>query len=280
MYNHQQSSVQSAPHLTLTASTPRISVIIPVLNEEKLLPHTLSIFTPALREQFGIELIISDGGSTDATLQIAECAADIIVRHSAPHRQTIAAGRNAGAEHASGDILMFLNGDTIPADPIAFFETVEHYLGTKSSKETKTRCSIINNDTVEQPLALACPVEIAPFERQWSDVLFHGFFNTYIRILNTLGIGIGRGECQVIRASVFRRLGGYNPAIAAGEDYDLYRRARAVGRIAVDRRTLVYESPRRFRRFGYLRVLYLWSLNALSVIIRHKAVADEWEAVR
>ena len=51
------------------------------------------------------EIIISDGGSTDSTIIIAEKYADHIAKHEdVTHRQTIAEGRNNGAAIASGEI--------------------------------------------------------------------------------------------------------------------------------------------------------------------------------
>ncbi len=274
---HQQSleTTTAAPPLRLSRQPdmelPRISVIIPTLNEEKLLERTLTAFTPELRECYALELIVSDGGSTDRTLVIAEQYADVIVRHTDTKRQTIAEGRNAGAAVARGDVLIFLNGDTVPANPTRFLEIVSRVMNNVQSSESPH---------IPNYLALACPVEIAPHERRLSDVLFHSFFNTYVRLLNTLGMGIGRGECQIVRAEAFRAVGGYNSAIAAGEDFDLYQRLRARGQIGWHKETLVHESPRRFRRFGYTRILWLWAVNAVSVIVRHKAVSEEWEAIR
>lgn len=266
----QQSGFISASSFRLVHSTPpgrerRISVIIPVLQEEKLLERTLSVFTPELRAMFALEIIVSDGGSTDGTLEIARRHADKIVCHTGQHRQTIAEGRNCGAAVAEGAILVFLNGDTYPAYPMQFFEAMHYWL--QSAQQ-------------HSEVALACPVHIPPEERLFSDRVFHLLYNSYVRLLNACGIGMGRGECQVIWAEQFRAVGGYNAHIAAGEDFDLYRRLARFGQIRCYSKMLVYESPRRFRRYGYSRVLWSWTVNALSVLIRRKAVSDEWEAVR
>lgn len=246
-------------------TSARISVVIPVLQEEKIVENTLAVFTPELRQQYAIELIVSDGGSTDGTLAIAERYADAIVRHTGAHRQTIAEGRNCGAAVATGDVLMFLNGDTVPAHPDTFFRTL-HAWATKPEDERE--------------IALACPVHIPPAERIAADTAFHVFYNAYVRLLNLCGIGMGRGECQIVQAQAFRACGGYNPTIAAGEDFDLFRRLARTGAIRSYSDMLVYESPRRFRKYGYSRVLWNWTLNALSVMVRKKAVSEEWEAVR
>lgn len=240
---------------------PMVSVIIPVLNEQSLVERTLRVFAE-LRAVYPIEIIVSDGGSTDATITIAEQYADCIVQHTAPHKQTIAEGRNRGAEQARGDLLIFINGDTVPAYPERFISAVCAWHSTA------------------REYALACPVHIAPHERGLSDTLFHGAYNWYVRALNTLGFGMGRGECQVLRKKDFKRVGGYNQTLVAGEDFDLYRRVRAMGRIGWNADMLVFESPRRFRKYGYGYVLRTWTANALAVLLTGKAISQYWEEVR
>ena len=80
-----------------------ISVIIPVLNEAKLLENTLTQLQPELE---GHELIVVDGGSTDNTLSIAKKYGRVISSERGRAKQL-----NAGAASASGDILIFLHAD-------------------------------------------------------------------------------------------------------------------------------------------------------------------------
>jgi hypothetical protein len=79
---------------------------------------------------------------------------------------------------------------------------------------------------------------------------------------------------------VFRAVGGYRKALAAGEDFDLLARIALRARVRFAPELLVFESPRRFRKFGYLRVLFWWTVNALSVLFRGRSSSDEWEPVR
>jgi glycosyltransferase involved in cell wall biosynthesis len=86
-----------------SAATPRVSVVVPTLNEAANLPHIL----PALRDY---EVIIVDGGSTDGTLEVA--------RRYAPHalllRQDRKGKGNAlmcGIEAAAGEIVVTLDAD-------------------------------------------------------------------------------------------------------------------------------------------------------------------------
>lgn len=246
--------------------SPRISVIIPVFQEEKILEKTLKVYTAQLRQKYELELIISDGGSTDKTIEIAERYADVIIKHTKERKQTIAEGRNKGAESAKGRILVFINADTVPENPDYFFNFIYDL------SEEKNNFSQFD--------ALATKVYVSNEERVVKDSVFYFFHNLYVRILNSIGFGMGRGECQIIKKSAFDKVGGYNPKIIAGEDFDLYRRISGIGKIGFVKDLVVYESPRRFRKYGYLKILYSWIINSLSVIFYGKSVSDEWEPVR
>lgn len=84
----------------------RLSIIIPTLNEEKLIERTLLAVKACAPDA---ELLVVDGGSSDAT----------VVR-ATQHARVISAARgrggqlNTGAEATHGDILLFLHADTIP----------------------------------------------------------------------------------------------------------------------------------------------------------------------
>ncbi len=247
-----------------TASRIAISVIIPTKNEEKLLGDCLALFTPERKRDFKLELIVSDGGSSDATIGIAMSYADKLAVHEDPtRRQTIAEGRNRGAAIASGDILMFLNADSHPADLDKFLERI------------RTRFSIDPSLA-----ALAVKVQVEPSERKFSDILFHSFFNQYVKWLNRIGIGMGRGECQILRRTAFKAIKGYDATLAAGEDFELYNRVNEIGKVRYDGTLLVYESPRRYRKFGYMKVYSEWVRNGFSVLFKKKAASVIWEEVR
>lgn len=239
-----------------------ISVIIPALNEEKLIYQTLSQFTSGLRHRYSLEVIVSDGGSTDKTLLISREFADKIVTASENEKQNIPRGRNIGAESARGKYFYFFNADTLIKDIDFFF---------------KRSLEIISLPRYD---AVACNVYVFPEEEKFVDKIFHGFYNNYVRFLNFLGMGMGRGECHIIKRDMFFKINGYNESLAAGEDFDLYRRISRTGRIKFAPELVVYESPRRYRKFGYAKVFGDWTRNSVSVLFRNKSVSQEWEAVR
>lgn len=239
-----------------------ISVVIPALNEERLLPALLDQFTPERIERYDLEIIVSDGGSGDSTCDIVRERGFSLVHAENLGNQTIGEGRNLGAAQARGDIFVFLNADIRISDPDAFFRQVQ---------AMTARPDIV---------AATCDVQVFPEDERTGDRVFHVLHNRYVRLLNVIGEGMGRGECQVMPRAIFEKVGGYNPAMAAGEDYDLYRRIRRLGKIAMLTGITVYESPRRFRKYGYLRIIIQWTMNALSVAWRKTSSSRTWDAVR
>lgn len=91
-----------------------ISVVIPAYNEEQALPGTLDCL---LSQPGDYEVILVDGGSTDATTRIARRYPGVRVLDAPRGR---ASQMNAGASAARGDWLLFLHADTLlPGNGIA-----------------------------------------------------------------------------------------------------------------------------------------------------------------
>lgn len=84
----------------------RLSVIVPALNEAACIAQTLEVLRSAIDP--GDEILLTDGGSSDATVNIAAALCDRVVS-SAPGR---ARQMNAGAKNAQGDVFLFLHADT------------------------------------------------------------------------------------------------------------------------------------------------------------------------
>lgn len=83
-----------------------LSIVIPALNEAEHIAATLERLQPLRRR--GVEVVVVDGGSSDATVALAQPAADRVIaaeRGRAPQM-------NAGAAAARGEILCFLHADT------------------------------------------------------------------------------------------------------------------------------------------------------------------------
>jgi len=84
----------------------RISIIIPTINESEHIEPTLTCLQP-FRQQ-GHEVIVVDGGSQDATVELAKRRADKVIQTTPGRAQQM----NVGASHATGDILWFIHADS------------------------------------------------------------------------------------------------------------------------------------------------------------------------
>ncbi len=241
---------------------PSISIIIPTLNEVKLIRQILDQFDEKVKDNFNLEIIVSDGGSIDGTIEIAKSYTKKVIIHKGTGRQNISEGRNRGAQISDGDVLIFFNADTTVSDMNIFLkEAVE---------------SVMQNGVA----AVACPVRVFPDEEKFSDKIFHRSYNFYVKILNKFFMGMGRGECHIITRKNFFEIGGYNENLSAGEDFDLYKRLRKLGKIFYNDKLLVFESPRRYRKFGYLKVFFDWLKNSVWVIIFKRSISEIWTEVR
>jgi glycosyltransferase involved in cell wall biosynthesis len=89
---------------------PKISVIIPTLNEEENLSACLDSLTSVDYPREFFEMIVVDNGSTDKTREIAEAYATTVLLQPSGN---VAALRNLGAREATGQILAFVDGDCV-----------------------------------------------------------------------------------------------------------------------------------------------------------------------
>ena len=145
----------------------KYSIIIPTPNEEKLLPQLLEkLSDPYLKNNYDYEIIISDGGSKDGTLNVAKKYADKIIANDNKVKQNIAMGRNIGAQSAEGDLLIFYNGDVIPENLELVFKTIEKKFISKSYE------------------AMTCFVKVFPEEQKIIDLVFQTFCIFFLNRLN------------------------------------------------------------------------------------------------
>jgi rSAM/selenodomain-associated transferase 2 len=197
--------------------TSTISVIIPTLNEADHLTATLA----PLRREPNLEIIVADGGSSDASAGIAQNLGAMVVR-SEPGR---ARQQNRGAAAASGEILLFLHADTVL--PAGF------------------GCAVRSCLASSQVVAGAFRLTIAGANRS-------------LRLIETLA-NWRAGQLQMpygdqtlfLRRSTFIRLGGF-PEQEIMEDFELVRRLKKLGRIDL-LELAASTSDRRWRALGTVR---------------------------
>lgn len=241
--------------------TPRISIIIPTLQEEQFLERTLENLKSL---KLPHQIIITDGGSTDGTLEIARKYTDKIVVWTHPQRQTFGQAKNAGAALATGEFLVFIDADVLIPDPQKFFEEMLAVFEKK-------------------PKLVAMTVPLKPLleNHSWVDAFFCAPLNWFYIVSNNIfHSGNASGEFQMIHSESFRRIGGYHERLAAGEDNEVFRQLATHGRTLSYWKLCARHSLRRPHKLGWLRVYGIWIKNGFSVMLRGKAAYKEWSVVR
>ncbi len=240
---------------------PVISIIIPTLREEQFLERTLENLKSVTLPH---EIIITDGGSTDRTLDIARAHGAKTTVWKEPRRQTFGEAKNAGAALATGEFLVFIDADVLIPEPQKFFEEMLAAFA-KSPKLA----------------GMTVPLLPWPENRSWTDAFFSAPLNWFYVISNNVfHSGNSSGEFQMMRADAFKQVGGFGEHLAAGEDNEMFRRLAAHGRTMSYWRLCVRHSLRRPHKLGWFRTYFIWIKNGLSVALRGKAAYEEWSVVR
>jgi len=205
----------------------KISIIIPVLNEEAALSR-MSSQLRSIRQQ-GHEIIVVDGGSADNTLTIAHEVTDSVIISKAGR----ALQMNNGASIASGDVLLFLHADTLLPDDamqvISERSRKKNYWGRFDVRLSGSR---------------------------YIYRLIEGLMNLRSRITS-----IATGDQAIfIQRNLFDRVGGF-PEIVLMEDIGISRQLKKISR-PVCMKQKVVTSSRRWEANGVITtVLLMWKLR-------------------
>ena len=206
----------------------RISVILPVLNEESTIAPSLQAVS-ALGPH---EIIVVDGGSTDHTRRISvEAGAKVLITGPGRARQM-----NRGALEATGDVLLFLHADTrLPASAFRDIESAlsdPRYLGGRFDVELNS-------------------------ERRLLKVV--GFMISLRSRLSKVGTG---DQAIFVRREILAELGGF-PDMPMMEDIAFCRMLKRAGKVAC-LRSKVVTSARRWETDGVWRTIFrMWTLKLL-----------------
>ncbi len=214
----------------------KISIIIPIYNEEKTIEAFLKTLEPVKEKA---ELIFVDGGSSDRTLALIPETYTVL--HGPKGR---AKQMNLGAANSGGSVLFFLHCDSeLPEDAIEQIDTVRerYYVGCfgiafHSKNIWMKCCQAISNHRIKD-----------------RKVMFgdQGIF---------------------IRRSLFFQIGGF-PDLPIMEDYQFSLTLKEMGvKIGIAKKR-IYTSDRRFAEGGRLRVM--WKMNRLRAMYRKGVDIEE-----
>jgi rSAM/selenodomain-associated transferase 2 len=210
----------------------QLSAIVPMLNESPNIGGTLN----ALRRGApNAEIIVVDGGSSDASVAIAQPLCDALI--SAPRGR--ARQMNAGARASHGDALVFVHADTLV--PRTFARDIAAALS--------------------DPAVVGGRFDVRLDESGLPYRIIGAMISIRSRISRT-----GTGDQAIfVRRDVFESLGGF-PELDLCEDLEFSRRLKRAGRVAC-LRTRVTTSARRWGRDGVARtVVKMWIIRAMYLM--------------
>lgn len=229
-----------------------ISVIIPAYNEERYLGETLKSIQRAKefllkKDAVPTEIIVVDNGSTDSTSDLARsCGASVVEEP----KHNIARVRNVGANSAKGDVLVFIDADTIVPDQLLW--RINEVMASAS-------CFGGAVDTDYRPAKTLVKIYL----QLW-------------RILGKLA-GMAQGATQFSRRDVYASLLGYDESLYMGEDIDFHWRLKQFAkqqnaRVCFIEDIQVVPSARRFDQWSFWRTL-IWTNPFFVLAFRRKGRA-------
>jgi len=209
---------------------PKISIIIPVLNEEEALDKLLPYLQTKAANYDQLEVIVSDGGSSDNTISIAK-------KYSATCFNSVrgrASQMNAGAKKAKGQILYFLHADSLP--PKHFDQTI---------------ISAINSGIPAGCFRLKFNISNR----------FLAFFAWFTRF--NFPLCRGGDQSLFISQDLFTTLGGFNEAYRIYEDNEFIGRIyRKAGFRVLPQEVIT--SARKYKDNGTVRLQYHFAMVHLK----------------
>lgn len=222
-----------------------LSIVIPTYNEEKYLPFLLRSITAQTSRDY--EIIVADNRSKDRTREIALAAGARVVDGGMP-----AAGRNAGAAAAKGDVLLFLDADVILPDPRFIEDTAAEFR--------------------ERGLdAATCKVE--PLSDKKIDRYLHESFNYFMWVTSAVRPH-APGFCIFARKDMHRRIGGFDETIKLAEDHDYVERAGKLGKFRILKSHRIPVSVRRLDKDGRFKTFIKYLLAEVHLCTKGKITSD------
>jgi|CZLA01.1.fsa_nt_gi cellulose synthase/poly-beta-1,6-N-acetylglucosamine synthase-like glycosyltransferase/spore germination protein YaaH/peptidoglycan/xylan/chitin deacetylase (PgdA/CDA1 family) len=258
IYDRLRAHVYGTPE-QIAAYRPRVAVLIPAYNEEKVIERTIQ---GALDSDYpNLRVIVIDDGSKDRTLEVArrafaaEEAAGRVLILTKPNGGK-AEALNFGLEHI-GDAELFvgIDADTIIA-PDAILRMVPHFLNPKVA-------AVAGNAKVGNRVNLWT---------RWQALEYITSQNFERRALNTMGaVSVVPGAIGAWRIAAVREAGGYHVDTVA-EDADLTMALLRNGyRVQYEDRALAFtEAPTTAN--ALMRQRFRWSFGILQAIWKHSGV--------
>jgi len=220
-----------------------ISVVMPSYNESKYIKRSLE----ALRNVGVDEIIVIDGGSKDSTVSIAKQYADIV--ESSPSYDSPAKARNLGIKISRGDVIAFVDADTVVAR--GWLEAIRNGF----------------RDGIVGVTGPAYPLEDISFASLVSYIIS---YDILVRFTLSIGRPHFLGFNVAYRRDILNRIGGFREDVAISEDALLSMSAYKIGKLRFLPDMVVYTSIRRVKERGMSESLFYLIYNGLLVTLFEK----------
>lgn len=195
-------------------NAPRVTVILPTYNRERLLPRSIRSVLCQTFQDF--ELLVVDDGSMDNTREVVAGIADPRLRYLRLEKNSgVSSARNAGIREARGDFIAFQDSDDewLP-DKLAR----QLQLLDQQPDVAMTFCSLVRVD-ITVPVARVKPATRLPANQ-----------DSFLREL--LKVNFIWTQTWLVRAAVLKNGLAFNPVMRRGEDWDLALRIARQHRVA------------------------------------------------
>ncbi|AFY54117.1 putative glycosyltransferase [Rivularia sp. PCC 7116] len=205
-----------------------ISVIIPVFNGEKTIKETIySILNQTFQD---IEVIISDDGSTDSTLEVVRNISDSRIKILSYPNAGVSASRNRGIYEAKGEYISFIDADD---------------LWTPDKLELQWQ-ALENNSQAAVAYSWTDYIsESGQFIKSGRRIKANGDVFSKLLVINFLE----NGSNPLIRKEALEKVGSFDESLSSSEDIDLWLK------LSIDYEFVCIEKP---------QIFYRTSMNSLS----------------
>ena len=202
-------------------SEPRVAIVIPVHNQKGLTHGCLEALFGKAGTRIPFEVIVVDDGSSDGTPEVVASFGDRVRMVRLDPNAGFASACNAGAAVSRAEHIVFLNNDTIP-HPGWLDALVAH--ADAHPEAAIVGAKLLYPDGTVQHAGISFIPEGYPHH------LYAGFAADHPAVNHPRPMQAVTAACCLVRASVFRALGGFDRTFVNGwEDTDLCLRAGAAG---------------------------------------------------
>lgn len=226
---------------------PTISVVIPTLNEAQNIGKLLAALQ-AQEYSGSLQIIVVDGNSDDGTPNIiSQCAGVLLLQTP----RGVSHQRNAGAQKATGELLVFMDADDFPQ---------RQFLQKVAQSYRRF------------PFAVACPWFVAR-DSGFAARAMYVFFNLLFSLSQST-LRTGSGVCIITPKTVWGKVGGFDEDLHLGEDVKFIRSASP--RCGFHRHLWIplETSGRRFQEKGAGRLMLFYARITPLILL------SQWKTLR